>query len=163
MPYKKTSRMVACAALLAISFAALFSSTSRASASELDCLARNIYYEARGEGEAGMVAVAWVTFNRKHAREFPNTLCGVVYDKRHGVQFSWTVANNRAPHGPEWRDARRIAAAVHNGTLARTGIWTNRNIMYYHASHVGSKNRRWFESNLDYVVSVGDHLFYADN
>ena len=34
-----------------------------------DCLAQNIYFEARSESQAGMIAVAQVTMNRvKHPR-----------------------------------------------------------------------------------------------
>ena len=43
-----------------------------------DCLAQNIYFEARSESQAGMIAVAQVTMNRvKHPR-YPNTVCEVV-------------------------------------------------------------------------------------
>jgi N-acetylmuramoyl-L-alanine amidase len=37
-------------------------------ARSLDCLARNVYYEARGEPSAGQYAVAEVTMNRKASR-----------------------------------------------------------------------------------------------
>ena len=46
---------------------------------ELHCLAKNVYHEARGESKAGKLAVAHVTLNRVHSDEFPDTVCGVVY------------------------------------------------------------------------------------
>jgi spore germination cell wall hydrolase CwlJ-like protein len=45
---------------------------------DLDCLARNIYYEAGLESEEGKVAVGLVTINRSNDDKFPNTICGVV-------------------------------------------------------------------------------------
>src|SRR5687767_7360847 len=42
--------------------------TIEAHVQNLDCLARNIYYEARGEPLAGQYAVAEVTMNRKDSR-----------------------------------------------------------------------------------------------
>jgi spore germination cell wall hydrolase CwlJ-like protein len=48
---------------------------------ELDCLARNIYYEAGLESEEGQVAVGLVTINRSRDQKFPNTICGVVNQK----------------------------------------------------------------------------------
>jgi spore germination cell wall hydrolase CwlJ-like protein len=45
---------------------------------ELLCLALNIFYEARGEPEAGMIAVAQVSINRVNDDRFPNTICDVV-------------------------------------------------------------------------------------
>ena len=46
---------------------------------EVECLARNIYFEAGGEPRAGKIAVAEVTMNRVKSRQFPRTVCGVVH------------------------------------------------------------------------------------
>ncbi|MBI1363243.1 MAG: hypothetical protein GC134_04605 [Proteobacteria bacterium] len=133
-----------------------------ADASSIDCLARNIYYEARGEGVDGMTAVGWVTMNRVASHDFPRTVCGVVKDKKHGVQFSWTAVRNHAPQGDAWREARRIAQGLISGSISRSGVWTNDDILYYHAASVGGKTRRWFERHLERVTQVGEHIFYAD-
>ena len=49
---------------------------------DLTCLARNVYYEARGEPEKGKLAVAKVTLNRVSSSRFPNTICDAVYEQR---------------------------------------------------------------------------------
>lgn len=69
---------------------------------ELNCLALNIYHEARGETLNGKLAVASVTMNRVEHHRYPNTICNVVQQgihyinwkgnempKRHQCQFSW--------------------------------------------------------------------------
>ena len=48
---------------------------------ELECLARNIYWEAANESYEGKLAVAQVTLNRTKASGYPNTVCEVVYQK----------------------------------------------------------------------------------
>jgi hypothetical protein len=53
------------------------------------CLARNIYFEARGEGARGQYAVAAVTLNRVREKRWSDGICGVVYQKK---QFSWTIS-----------------------------------------------------------------------
>ena len=62
------------------------------------CLTENIYFEARGQGQAGWLAVAQVTQNRVDDRRFPNTVCEVVKQGltyasgqpiRNKCQFSW--------------------------------------------------------------------------
>lgn len=53
---------------------------------EVQCLADNIYFESRGEGEEGMIAVANVTLNRTKHPNYPSSICDVVYQKD---QFSW--------------------------------------------------------------------------
>ena len=46
-----------------------------------DLLARTIFGEARGEGRAGMEAVAWVVMNRVNSSRYPNTVAGVVFQE----------------------------------------------------------------------------------
>jgi spore germination cell wall hydrolase CwlJ-like protein len=55
--------------------------------SELDCLATNIYFEARGESEAGQFMVGFITMNRVNNSKWPGTICRVVYQPG---QFVWT-------------------------------------------------------------------------
>ena len=71
----------------------------------LDCLARNIYYEARGEPLAGQYAVAEVTMNRKASPFYPKTVCEVVYQRE---AFSWTDSKElETPAGPAWKQIGR--------------------------------------------------------
>lgn len=65
---------------------------------QIECLATNIYFEARGEPKKGQAAVGLVTVNRTRSRIFPDDICGVVrqgmHDKkgrplRNQCQFSW--------------------------------------------------------------------------
>lgn len=57
-----------------------FSTLNKADLRQIDCLAENIYYEARGEGVDGMLAVAMVTLNRVE-KGFAPTVCKVVHQK----------------------------------------------------------------------------------
>ena len=50
---------------------------------EMHCLAKNIYFEARGESTKGKIAVANVTMNRVDSPKYPNTICGVVYQAKY--------------------------------------------------------------------------------
>jgi len=88
--------------------------TVKATNAELLCLAKNIYYEARGEPTRGKIAVAQVTLNRvTHRTEFQSSICQVVYAKH---QFSWTMEQHREPRGPAWHEAQELAKAVIIGT-----------------------------------------------
>ena len=53
---------------------------------DVDCLARNIYYEAGGEPEEGKVAVAMVTINRVRDGRFGNSICSVVGQRTQTVR-----------------------------------------------------------------------------
>ena len=67
-------------------------------AEQLKCMVMNMYHEARGESDKGMIAVGYVTLNRVKSKLFPDTICDVVHQavywdngvpKRHLCQFSW--------------------------------------------------------------------------
>ena len=45
---------------------------------EITCLAKNMYFEARNEGTAGVLGVTNVVLNRVKSDLYPNTICGVI-------------------------------------------------------------------------------------
>jgi spore germination cell wall hydrolase CwlJ-like protein len=88
----------------------------------LTCLARTIYWEARGEDQAGMEAIASVVMNRVGKQDFPDTVCGVVKQgqEKHACQFSWwcdgkpdTVQNEE----DRYTIAKDVARKALNGQL----------------------------------------------
>lgn len=81
---------------------------------DIDELARIIYFEARGESEAGKLAVANVVLNRVKSPLWPNTIRGVIYQK---AQF--TPTQSRAYKRTAIPDAyRQIARRALNGESA---------------------------------------------
>ena len=120
-------------------------------ARSVDCLARNIYYEARGESADGQYAVAEVTMNRRAHPRYPNTVCEVVYQR---AAFSWTDFSLilEEPEGPEWERAQRIAEAVYYGKrLPRLN-----GAIFYHATYV----RPDWSKERQRVARIGRHVFY---
>jgi len=91
-------------------------------ANELECLAENVYYEARGEPVDGQYAVAEVTLNRTHALNFPHTICEVVHEARWDpahrrmiADFSWTELGEQYPaDGIAWKQAKKVANAAYD-------------------------------------------------
>lgn len=61
--------------------------SANAKEKDIDCLAMAIYHEARGETNAGQIAVGWVVINRTLSEKFPSSICKVVYQQN---QFTWT-------------------------------------------------------------------------
>ena len=76
------------------------------------CMALAIYHEARGENLLGKRAVAHVVYNRTNSRAFPETICGVVWQKG---QFGWAprpVGSLIPRDSNAWLEAQRIALQV---------------------------------------------------
>lgn len=132
----------------------------QARAQELSCLARNVYFEARGEPEAGQYAVAEVTMNRKAAARYPSSVCKVVHQKnwdairkRYVAAFSWTELDNLPPpSGEEWARARKVAEAVYDGRRPEK----LQGALYFHASRV----RPSWAKQKKLVARIGRHDFY---
>jgi spore germination cell wall hydrolase CwlJ-like protein len=129
-------------------------------ARSLDCLARNVYYEARGESLAGQYAVAEVTMNRKASPRYPKTVCEVVYQKgwdplrgRYVGAFSWTEFDSLdEPEGPEWQQAVEIAEQVYYQKRAPAMPGA----LHFHATYVQPE---WSKER-PRVARIGRHVFY---
>jgi len=127
---------------------------------DLACLARNVYFEARGEPPAGRHAVAEVTMNRKASGRYPDTVCGVVYQKnwdplrkRYVGAFSWTEFDSLpAPAGEEWFQAWEVAEAVYYGREPRV----LEGAMYFHAVYIKPD---WAKRKKP-LARIGGHVFY---
>lgn len=126
--------------------------------SELDCLTHAVYYEARGESKLGQQAVAQVVLNRSRNRNFPRSVCAVVFQRAKGVcQFSFACDGSmrRAREPAAWAEARRVAARALSGFVLRDiGGAT-----HFHTVNVSPA---WGPRMLR-VTQVGLHVFYRFN
>jgi Cell Wall Hydrolase len=124
------------------------------------CLARAIYFEARGEIIDGQVAVAQVILNRVAAGRWRPTICGVVnqgIERGSKCQFSFAcwASSRRALSGPAWEQAQVVADAVLSGTAALQSMLT---ATHYHRSEL----QPIWRHRLVPIEQVGAHTFYAD-
>ena len=125
---------------------------------EQSCLATGIYFEARGESYSGQRAVAEVILNRVASKNYPDTICGVVFQgasRRTGCQFSF--ACDGKPDTPKnrlaWRKAERLAKLVTYNAADNRMVGS---ATHYHADYV---QPRWAGS-LTEVAKIGRHIFY---
>jgi N-acetylmuramoyl-L-alanine amidase len=126
---------------------------------QLDCLAKNIYHEAKGEPFEGKVAVAQVTINRATSGQFPGDICKVVYQKnvvyeKVLCQFSWycdqaTVAKPK--NTAAYKECQIVARQV---LLEEFRLPSLNKALYFHATHI---NPGWKKEK---VATIGNHVFY---
>lgn len=123
---------------------------------EVECLARNIYFEAGGEPRAGKIAVAEVTMNRVHSKQYPRTVCGVVHQKIRGTcQFSWVCQgkNKVYRNSDAWQDSVRIAESI---LISKKEYGIIGSAKHFHAVYV---DPNWAESKR-MIKKIGQHIFY---
>ena len=58
-----------------------------------ECLALNMYHEARGQGTAGLFAVTAVVLNRVNDKRFPNSVCEVI--EQGPIRESWKTRQHK--------------------------------------------------------------------
>ena len=129
---------------------------------QLECLTRNIYWEAASEPFEGKVGVAQVTLNRLASGRFAPSVCGVVYQKnifyeKVVCQFSWfcePAHKVKAIYKPLWTESEEVAKKVLLEGFRLPGL---KDAMFYHADYIADPG--WSRSMIR-VGKIGHHIFY---
>ena len=100
------------------------------------CLAKALYWEARGEGEDGMLAVSSVILNRVRDERFPDTVCGVIYEggETPPCQFSWWC-DGKSDYPADRKQWGEILELAHH-YLATRPEDTTQGALFYHATYI---------------------------
>lgn len=127
-------------------------------ATERQCLAQAIYFEARGEPRRGQIAVAQVVLNRVRSANYPDSICGVVYQnqqQRNACQFSFACDGiaDVVSEKQAWAKAQKIAEEMTSGRLMLAEIAGATN---YHASNVSP----YWAPKMRRLAQIGRHVFY---
>ena len=133
---------------------------------ELECMAKNIYFEAAIESTAGKIAVAQVTMNRVRSRHYPDSICKVVYQGKHHsngfpvrdrCQFSWYCdgKGDEPSPTPAWKDSVEIAEYIIR-TPSLLDITDG--ATHYHADWM-EKFPKWAHQKKK-LVKIDTHIFY---
>ena len=137
------------------------------------CLAKNAYFEARNQSVLSQIAVSQVVMNRVKSEDFPNTVCGVVYEAqmskwfkdnmnkdvpvRDKCQFSW-YCDGKADIIYD-HESFNIALSVANQVLSGYNLNDVTNgALWYHAVYV---NPYWAKEKIK-TVKHEDHIFYKE-
>ncbi len=114
---------------------------------DVAALARIIHWEARGEGEEGMLAVACVVLNRVESDLFPNSIEEVVAQRG---QFSPYTCDN-------YFSVAVDEACVDAAREALSGTRPlDRDVLFFHS---GPVQATW--CGAAHVTTIGGHHFYA--
>jgi len=155
----------------------LLTVSAHATKKEVECLAQNIYHEARGQNDIGKLAVAHVTINRVQHKRFPNTVCGVVKQGhtkpswkdgsptpiKNKCQFSWYCDGKKdvVLEPKAWQEAMVFANQVYHNRVtgfAQSSRWNDnvQGAMWYHNTKVDP----YWASSMKKVNHIDNHIFY---
>ena len=132
---------------------------------QLTCLAVGIYHEARGEGNAGMAAVANVVINRVHDPRWPDTPCEVLSEGptlkwdvnaplRNKCQFSFYCDGKSDVPKNQKSFAQAVRIAEEQWYSYGLSLDITEGATYYHATSIDPK---W---PYKYILTINNHKFY---
>jgi len=117
---------------------------------EVFWLARIITAESGGESLIGQIAVGDVILNRVKSSLYPNTIYGVIFDRKYGVQFS-PVLDGRIYNTPTY--TATLAAKI-----CLEGTSLSDNAMFFLNPRTAESN--WIVKSRKYAYTIGGHDFY---
>ena len=117
---------------------------------EVYWLSKIINAESGGESLIGQIAVGDVILNRVKSDLYPNTIYGVIFDRKYGVQFSPIL------------DGSIYQTPTYTATLAAKicleGTSLSDNALFFLNPRVAESN--WIVRTREYAYSIGGHDFY---
>ena len=136
-----------------------------------ECLAMNMYHEARNQGTAGILAVSAVVLNRVNDHRFPDTICEVVeqgptraswqdpmvrFPIKNKCQFSWYCdGKSDVPHNKvDYQYFLELSTAILSYELPFLDITDG--ATFYHADYVMPS---WAKTKTR-TIEIEDHIFY---
>ena len=132
------------------------SASADARLEDLECLAKNIYFEGRDQPWVGQVAIAQVTLNRVKSLAFPNTICEVVQQKKRQIcQFSWYCdgKSDQPKDIKDYNKATEVAIQVYSRTIPDV----TEGSLWYHATYI---RRPFWAYSMKEMVKINEHIFY---
>ena len=119
-------------------------------ADEVYWLSRIISAESRGEPLKGQIAVGNVVLNRVRHASYPNTIYGVIFDRKYGTQFS-PVSYGTIYQTP-------TESAVIAAKICLEGYSISDSILFFMNPRIATTN--WISKNRPYAFTIGNHSFY---
>lgn len=117
---------------------------------DLEWLAKIVHAEAKGEDYESKLAVANVILNRVHSPLYPNTIKGVIFDKKSGVQFTPTVNGSiyNTPSADSFLAAMEALEGNNNAQYA----------LFFINPKIAKSS--WVSQNREFAFALGNHNFY---
>lgn len=120
-------------------------------ADDLYWLSRIISAEAKGESLLGQIAVGNVVLNRVASKNYPNTIYGVIFDRKGGTQFS-PVSFGTIYQKP-------TASSIIAAKICLEGYSISDKVLFFMNPRIATNN--WISKNRPFEFTIGNHDFYS--
>ena len=110
----------------------------------------DICAESGAESMTGQIAVGNVILNRVKSSQFPDTVEGVIFDRKDAVQFE-PVSNRRVYLPPTSQSVEAAKRALDGENVVGSAL-------YFYAPALSQGT--WINANRPYQQTIGCHRFY---
>ena len=117
---------------------------------DLYWLARIISAESKGEPLKGQIAVGNVVLNRVRHASYPSTIYGVIFDRKHGTQFS------PVSYGTIYNEP--TTSSIIAAKICLEGYSISNTALFFMNPRIATTN--WISKNRPYAFTIGNHDFY---
>ena len=129
---------------------------------EFRCLVNTLYAEARSEPEEGIRAVMSVIYNRKKAKGYPSTFCGVILQDKQFSAFNSDKGLATKPLKPirelDKEAYRKVSSVAQEAVQGAFMPVLDEDVLHYAKTSVRNHWTRKFER----VIVLGNHSFYKE-
>ena len=131
------------------------------------CMAQNIYFESANQSFAGKLAVGHVVINRARDAQFPDNICGVIYQAKTKINWKGNEVPIRNQCQFSWYCDGKSDVPVDSATWIKSLYISDlilevgygditEGSLYYHADYI----LPYWADELEHVVTIDNHLFY---
>lgn len=113
-------------------------------------MGRIIEAESGGESMTGKIAVGNVILNRVGSSDYPDTIYGVIFDRKYGVQFEPIM------NGTIYNEPSKNSIAAAKLSLKGTNIVDD--CLYFLNPTIATSS--WITNNRTFYKTIGNHDFY---
>ncbi len=117
---------------------------------EIYWLSKIIHAESRGEPMRGKIGVGNVILNRVKSKDYPNTIYGVIFDRKHGVQFS-PVLDGSIYHTPYGDSVIAAKRALSGENVVGASLFFLNPI---------TATNHWIPNSRPFYTAIANHHFY---
>ena len=113
-------------------------------------LSRIISAESKGEPLLGQIAVGNIVLNRVRSEQYPNTIWGVIFDRKYGVQFS-PIINGTIYETPSAPSVTAAKICLETYSVVDEAL-------FFLQPKIATSS--WIPQNRTYLFTIGNHDFY---
>ena len=116
----------------------MVSHSTHADDAQITCLAKAMYFEARGGKPNEQINIGNAVLNRTEHEKFPKTVCRVVADRQHSIQFPWYYDGSSVRDFNTYKQIEKLAQNLYKNYKTGVRSDTTNGAVFFHAKRIST-------------------------